>query len=270
MDYSIAIGVFDSGVGGLTVAREIFRQIPEGKIIYFGDTAHLPYGSRSREELIHFADKICQFLIGQGAQVIVDACNSTSAVALEFLKEKYSTPIIGVIEPGVKTALQQTENFRIGVIATEATINSGAHKKVMAQIAPEVLAVGQACPLFVPLVEGGKVASPEAVEAAEKYLEPLIKVGIDTLILGCTHYPFLVTTLKKVLGDGVKFVDPARETVRQLKEVICSLPGQAMKTLAHRYVVSGDPEVFYRVGNRLMAGNSIPAVDKVDLDWGEE
>ncbi|WP_366924064.1 glutamate racemase [Metallumcola ferriviriculae] len=270
MNYRIPVGVFDSGVGGLTVAQEIFQQVPEATIIYFGDTAHVPYGPRSKEELIGFADKICQYLIEQGAQVIVDACNSTSAVALEFLKEKYhDVPIIGVIDPGVETALKRTRKKRVGVIATEATINSDAHKKAMGLVAPDVLVAGQSCPMFVPLVEGGQVDSPAALEAAEKYLAPLMALGIDTLILGCTHYPFLAPVLKKVLGDEVKLVDPARETVRRLKEIVAAISRQEKRSGEHQYVVSGDPEVFQQVGNRLMNDYRIPGVEKVELDWGD-
>ena len=269
MTYGFPIGVFDSGVGGLTVVREIFRQIPHGDILYFGDTAHVPYGPRRREELIRFADKICQFLIDQGARVIVDACNSTSAVALDFLQEKYDVPIIGVIEPGVETALAQSRNGKVGLIATEATVSSKAHKQKIEQVAPEVVLVSQACPLFVPLVEQGKVSSPEALEAAKRYLAPLKDMGIDSLILGCTHYPFLAVTLQEVLGSSITLVDPAKETVHRLKEIIEQLPQGEQDHNRHRYFVSGDPVVFSEVGNQLMDKYCLDAVEKVELDWGD-
>lgn len=269
MKYRFPIGVFDSGVGGLTVAEEIFEQIPEAAIIYFGDTAHVPYGPRSKEELTSFADKICQYLIDQEAAVIVDACNSTSAVALDFLRQKYDLPIIGVIEPGIKAALEQTTNGRVGVIATQATIASEAHKRAMGSVAPDILVVGQACPMFVPLVESGKVDTAEAFQAAKEYLSPLMEIGIDTLILGCTHYPFLVPTLKKVLGDKVRLVDPAKETARLAGEAAQGLSGEFKKAVDHRYLVSGDAEMFFQVGNRLVTRFRIPEVKKVELDWGE-
>ncbi|MBO8168751.1 MAG: glutamate racemase [Thermoanaerobacteraceae bacterium] len=262
------IGVFDSGVGGLTVAREILKRVPEGKIIYFGDTAHVPYGGRSSKELINFADKICQFLLEQGAEVIVDACNSTSAVALDFLQRKYPVPIIGVIEPGVAAAVSRTKNGRIGVIATEATINSGAHKKAVEKLGLDITVIGQACPLFVPLVEEGKVQSWEALEAAQKYLKPLQQADIDTLILGCTHYPFLVPVLQKVLGPHVVLVDPAVETVCCLQKVVEELPNRNW-TGPHKYFVSGDPAAFKRVGSMLLETYSLPEVEKVVLDWGD-
>lgn len=262
------VGVFDSGVGGLTVVQQISQQIPEGRIIYFGDTAHVPYGARSSEELICFADKICQFLLDQGAEVIVDACNSTSAVALDFLKEKYTIPIIGVIEPGLEAAISQTRNGRIGVIATEATIKSDAHKDKAKKRKADVLIVGQACPLFVPLVESGKVTSQEAYVAAKKYLEPLQKADIDTLVLGCTHYPFLAPVLQEILGPDVTVVDPAVETVRQLKLVVDSI--EKHDTISfHEYFVSGDAEVFQQVGEKLIGHQKLPKVKQVSLNWGD-
>ncbi|KKM08990.1 glutamate racemase [Clostridiales bacterium PH28_bin88] len=250
------LGVFDSGVGGLTVAGEIFRQLPAEEIVYLGDTAHVPYGPRAVEELIGFADEIVDFLISQGAKAIVDACNTTSSVALEFLLSKYDIPIIGVVEPGVKAALRHTVSGRVGVIATEATIMSAAHRRKVQQLEPAVQVYGQACPLFVPLVESGETNSGKVRQVAREYLAPLMDQGIDTLILGCTHYPFLVPVLKEVLGPDVNLVDPAWETVRQLGRLLeeKGLTGRDKGTVSpqHRFYVTGAVEPFREVGQRLL------------------
>jgi glutamate racemase len=211
------IGIFDSGVGGLTVLQELKRKLPAVPTVYFGDTAHLPYGSKSVDELIHFADVITGFLVEQGSGVIVDACNSTSSVALDFLKKKYPLPIIGVVEPGVDAALKITRNRKVGLIATEATVKSGAHCRLIASLDPAIEVFSQACPLFVPLVEAGEIDTPAVYRAAREYLAPLQAAGVDTLILGCTHYPFLLPVIGEILGPRVALVDPAQETVNQVK-----------------------------------------------------
>lgn len=261
------VGVFDSGVGGLTVALEISRQLPAETIVYYGDTAHVPYGSRTVEELIFFADTITRFLVEQGAKAIVDACNTTSAVALPYLKQKYDVPIIGVIEPGVKEALKATRNGRIGVIATEATIASRAHEKAVQAHAADVQVFGRACPKLVPLVEAGKVSGPEVEGAVREYVEPLVNAGIDTLILGCTHYPFLAPVIQEVTGPGVILVDPAAATVRELKEVLASAGGLrgAHGSKAHSFYVSGDPQTFYMVGMQLVGWPELKGTRKLYL-----
>jgi len=216
------IGVFDSGVGGLTVAREIMRQIPNEKIIYFGDTARVPYGSKSKETVTRFSKQILRFLQSYQVKTIVVACNTASAYALEELEKETDIPVIGVLKPGAKTAAEVTKNGRIGVIATEATIGSQMYSKYIKELNKQVTIYGKACPLFVPLVEEGLWQDPVTDEIAKRYLTELIDIDIDTLILGCTHYPLIRSTLGRIMGDNVTLVNPAYETARELKELLIS------------------------------------------------
>ena len=214
------IGVFDSGVGGLTVAREIMRQIPNEKIIYFGDTARVPYGSKSKETVTRFSKQIVRFLQSHQVKTIVVACNTASAYALDELEKEIEIPIIGVLKPGAKTAAEVTKNGRIGVIATEATIGSQMYTKYIRELNKQVTIYGKACPLFVPLVEEGLWQDPVTDEIAKRYLTELIDIDIDTLILGCTHYPLIRSTLGRIMGEKVILVNPAYETARELKELL--------------------------------------------------
>lgn len=214
------IGVFDSGVGGLTVAREIMRQIPNERIVYFGDTARLPYGSKSRETVTRFSRQIVRFLKTHHVKTIVVACNTASAYAMEELEKEADIPIIGVVKPGARTAAEVTRNGKIGVIATEATIGSQIYTKYIKELNKNVTIYGKACPLFVPLVEEGLWQDPVTDEIAKRYLTELIDIDIDTLILGCTHYPLIRSTLGRIIGDGVTLVNPAYETARELKEML--------------------------------------------------
>lgn len=214
------IGVFDSGVGGLTVAREIMRQIPNEKIIYFGDTARVPYGSKSKETVTRFSRQIVRFLQSYRVKTIVVACNTASAYALDDLERETDIPIIGVVKPGAKAAAQTTRNGKIGVIATEATIGSRIYSQYIKKINPEATIYGKACPLFVPLVEEGLWEDPVTDEIAKRYLTELIDIDIDTLILGCTHYPMIRNTVARIMGERVTLVNPAYETARELKEML--------------------------------------------------
>lgn len=214
------IGVFDSGVGGLTVAREIMRQIPNEKIIYFGDTARVPYGSKSKETVTRFSKQIVRFLQTFQVKTIVVACNTASAYALDELEKEIDIPIIGVVKPGAKMAAEVTRNGRIGVIATEATIGSQIYTQYIKELNKNVTIYGKACPLFVPLVEEGLWQDPVTDEIARRYLTELIDIDIDTLILGCTHYPLIRTALGRIMGDAVTLVNPAYETARELKEML--------------------------------------------------
>lgn len=211
------IGVFDSGFGGLTVVREIMRQIPNEKIIYFGDTARVPYGSKSKETVTRFSRQITNFLQTQNVKTIVVACNTASAYALDELEKEIDIPIIGVVKPGAKVAADVTKNGKVGVIATSATIGSEIYTTYIKQLKPEVSVTGKACPLFVPLVEEGLLEDPVTDEIASRYLLELIDIDIDTLILGCTHYPLIRNTIQRVVGDKVTLVNPAYETARELK-----------------------------------------------------
>lgn len=220
IDAGAPIGVFDSGVGGLTVAREIMRQMPNEKIIYFGDTARVPYGSKSKETVTRFSKQIVRFLRTFNVKTIVVACNTASAYALEELEKECDIPIIGVVKPGAKTASEVTRNGKIGVIATEATINSGIYNQYITEINKDVTIYGKACPLFVPLIEEGLWIDPVTDEIAKRYLTELIDLDIDTLILGCTHYPLIRSTLGRIIGEDVTLVNPAYETAIELKALL--------------------------------------------------
>jgi len=260
----ITVGVFDSGVGGLSVVRQILRNLPEVRIIYYGDTARVPYGEKRKEELIYLADVVTGYLLGEGAEIIIDACNSTSAVALDFLHQKYRVPIIGVIEPGVKGAIKATRNGRIGVIGTEVTVKSQVHKSLLAALKPGFKLFSQACPGFVPFIEKGDVSSPEIYKLAIEYLEPLLKENIDTLILGCTHYPFLEPVLAEITNNNVILVDPAVEATAGLREVLANkIRENNLEQPAHRFIVSGDPESFKQVANFLPIGIKLKQIESI-------
>ena len=220
MDRNAPIGVFDSGIGGLTVAREIMRQMPGEHIVYFGDTARVPYGSKSKNTVIRFSRQIANFLRAKQVKAIVVACNTASAHALEVLEAEQDIPVIGVIKAGAQTAAQTTKNGRIGVIATRGTVDSGMYEQVLTQMDPKFQVFGKACPLFVPLVEEGLTNDFITEEVARRYVKDLQYKDIDTLILGCTHYPLLRTLLRKVMGEEVTLVNPAYETAIELKQLL--------------------------------------------------
>ena len=214
------IGVFDSGIGGLTVAREIMRQMPNERIVYFGDTARVPYGSKSSETVTRYSRQIVRFLMEQKVKAIAVACNTASAYALPEIETECPVPVIGVIRPGAKTAVSCTKNGRIGVIGTRATISSGTYKAYIRRIMPEAEVFGQACPLFVPLVEEGLWEDPVTDEIARRYLASLLDSRIDTLIMGCTHYPLIRRTLARAAGENVTLINPAYETAIELRRLL--------------------------------------------------
>lgn len=219
-DRNAPVGVFDSGVGGLTVAREIMRQIPEERIVYFGDTARVPYGSKSRDTILRYSRQIVRFLQSQGVKAIVIACNTASAYALDEVAAEAEIPVIGVINAGARTAVAATRNGRIGVIGTEATVGSGIYTRVMQAMKPEIQVIGKACPLFVPLVEEGLLHDSVTDEIASRYLSVLKNKYIDTLVLGCTHYPLLRSTVRRIMGEDVVLVNPAYETAIELRDLL--------------------------------------------------
>lgn len=251
------IGVFDSGVGGLTVAREIMRQLPNERIVYFGDTARVPYGNKSKETITKFSRQITRFLQTQEVKAIVVACNSASACALDALEQEVELPIVDVVKPGAKTAIRATKNGKIGVIATEATIGSGIYSRYIKENDPNARVLSKACPLFVPLVEEGLWEDPVTDEIAGRYLTELIDVGIDTLILGCTHYPIIRSTIGRIMGDGVTLVNPAYETARELKQLLQEnglesehRPG--LGTELYRFFVSDAADKFQKFANSIL------------------
>ena len=219
-DRNAPIGVFDSGVGGLTVAREIMRQMPQERIVYFGDTARVPYGSKSRETILRYSRQIIRFLMTRQVKAIVIACNPASAYALETVEQEFDLPVIGVINAGARTAVRATTNGRIGVIGTEGTIGSGIYTEVMQRMRPDIQVIGKSCPLFVPLVEEGLLHDSVTDEIASRYLAELKRHFIDTLVLGCTHYPLLRSTLGRLMGNDVVLVNPAYETAIELKQLL--------------------------------------------------
>lgn len=266
MTASLPIGLFDSGVGGLTVLREIQRQLPAESTVYFGDTARVPYGSKSRDVIIRFSLEIAQFLMQERIKMLVVACNTASAFALADLRQRFSVPVIGVIEPGAHAALEATQTNRIGVIGTEGTIESRAYTEAIHRQRPSAHVFGQACPLIVPLVEEGWLDKPVAREIVREYLTPLLSHGIDTLVLGCTHYPLLKDLLAQVAGPDVRLIDSAEETARRVGRALRDegLAAPPESIAGRRFYVSDAPERFERTGQRFM-GEPIRSVQRVDI-----
>ena len=220
IDPTAPIGIFDSGVGGLTVAREIMRQIPNERLVYFGDTARVPYGNKSKETITKYSKQIIRFLKTQNVKAIVVACNTASAYALDEIEKELDIPIIGVVKPGAKVAAEATRNKKVGVIATAGTIQSRIYAEYIESIDKEIRVTGKACPLFVPLVEEGLLEDPVTDEIATRYLNELKDLDIDTLILGCTHYPLIRSTLGRIMGEKVTLVNPAYETAVELRSLL--------------------------------------------------
>ena len=251
------IGVFDSGVGGLTVAREIMRNLPNERIVYFGDTARVPYGSKSKDTIIRYAKQIICFLRTQDVKAIVIACNTASALALEEVEKELDIPIIGVVEPGARVAAATTKNGKIGVIGTESTINSHMYPQLIKEYRPDVTVFGKACPLFCPLVEEGWLKDPVTEEVAKRYLKDLLKEDIDTLILGCTHYPLLRSLLSGLVGDQIQLVNPAYETAKELerllkKENLANEGEKAPGKEPYRFFVSDAADKFKNFANSIL------------------
>ena len=256
MKKSAPLGVFDSGVGGLTVAREIMRQLPNENIVYFGDTARVPYGSKSKDNIIRFSRQIINFLKTKNVKAIVIACNTASALALDVVREEITIPIIGVVEPGARAALEETRTKKIGVIGTEATIRSAIYEKIMQEIDSEVTVVGKACPLFVPLVEEGFAKHPVTEEIIDYYLGTLMKTDIDALILGCTHYPLLRSRIKEYVGSKITLVNPAYETAVDLKKVLKEYDmentGEGQEHASYSFYVSDAANKFKQFANTIL------------------
>lgn len=250
-----AIALLDSGIGGLTVVREIHKQLPQERIVYFGDTARMPYGPRPQAEVRSFASQIIRFLLTQDVKLVIVACNTATAAGLPAYQQTYDLPIIGVIEPGARAALRQTRKKRIGVIGTPGTIASKAYEKSLQALDPTVEVFSQACPLFVLLVENDLVNTPEAACVAEKYLHPLRQAGVDTLILGCTHYPLMEEVIAQVMGPDVTLISSAAETAQEAKAILTQqqlLRHEAGELPRHRFFVSGKPDSFTQQAAALL------------------
>ena len=266
---SSPIAMFDSGVGGLSVFKEAVKQLPGEDIIYFGDTARVPYGGRSPQEIVKFNYEILNFLVSLGAKMIIMACGTSSAVAYPIVKDRYKVPIIPLIEPGAKAAVAASENGKIGLIATQATVDSNAYQRVIKKIQKDAQVFAAACPLFVPLVEGGFLEADETKKVAVQYLKPLIKAGIDTLILGCTHYPHLLKILREIAGIKIKFVDPAEQAVFEAKKILKDRGLASQRSSAgakpnYQFFVSGQAAVFSDIGSKLL-GRPLINVKQITL-----
>ena len=269
IDRDAPVGVFDSGVGGLTVAREIMRNLPSEKIVYFGDTARVPYGSKSKETVIRYSRQIIRFLQEQQVKAIVVACNTASAFALDTVRDEFDIPIIGVIESGAKVAAARTRNKRVGIIGTVGTVGSGIHAQYLKKLDPGITVFGKACPLFVPLVEEGWLHDPVTVEVASRYLKELQDKDVDTLILGCTHNPLIRSTIRQVMGEEVCLVNPAYETALELGKLLeeqgLSSTGTEQKEFPYRFYVSDLADEFKEFANSILPYD-VEMTKKIDIE----
>lgn len=251
---SSPIGIFDSGLGGLTVAKEILSSFPNESIVYFGDTARLPYGTKSRETIIRYSKENVNFLQKHNVKMIVIACNTATAFALESLRKELSIPIVGVIEPGAKKAVESTTTGKIGVIATKATVSSNAYETQILSLLPSAKILQVACPLFVPFVEEGLLSHPAVKLLMDDYLRPLKEAKVDTILLGCTHYPLLLDLLNEYFGEGVRIVDSATTCAKYVGEWLLkdNIAASQECRQAHQYFVSDAPSDFLRLGHLFL------------------
>ena len=264
------IGIFDSGLGGLTVAHAILERLPRDATIYFGDTARVPYGPKSAETVRRYSREIADWLLGQGVKAIVIACNTSTAHALQALQARSPVPVIGVIEPGARAAVAASGGRPIGVIGTAGTIASGAYERAIARLDPDASVIAAACPLFVPLVEEGWFDHPATRLIAEQYLAPLRRGGVGTLVLGCTHYPLLAPLLQETMGPEVRLIDGGAETARGLARLLRERGLEAPDTnpagaASHRFAVSDDPARVGVVGSRFL-GARLTGAEVVTLE----
>jgi glutamate racemase len=257
------IGVFDSGLGGLTVAKELMRQLPAEGLIYFGDTARVPYGPKAPSTVRRYSREVASFLEAEGVKAIVVACNTATAHALAALRSDLRVPVIGVIEPGARAAVAATTSGNVGVIGTAGTIRSGAYERAVRELAPDARITAEPCPLFVPLVEEGWLDKEATRLIAREYLQPLVDAGVDTVVLGCTHYPLLKAVLAQVLGDNVRLIDSAAETAAEARRLLAARGLEAPPTAdpLRRFVASDDSSQFLRLGQRFLGH----ALDTVEL-----
>lgn len=259
------IGIFDSGVGGLTVVRALINQLPDESFIYFGDTAHVPYGTKTREELFSYAESIMALLLQHRVKAVVAACGTHSSVTLPVMEKEYSCPMLGVVKPGARAAAAATRNGRIGILATLVTVKSRAFAREIEAHNPDLMVFQCACPRLVPLIESGNLDSPEVREALHEYLDPLLAQGVDTLVLGCTHYPILASLIQEMAGKEVQLINPADETIDELKTVLTQKRLNSVNTKPTReFWVSGNDESFHKVG-KLLLGDMLGEVKKYPI-----
>ena len=263
------LGVFDSGIGGLTVVRELLRLLPEEELVYYGDVARLPYGNKSKETVTRFSREIIDFLVAKDVKAIVVACNTASALALPDLQGTLPVPVVGVIEAGASAAARRSRSGKVGVIATASTVRSGAYTRALAARRADLEVSERACPLFVPLVEEGWIDHPVTHAVAEEYLAPLEGHGLDTLILGCTHYPLLKRVIGEKMGEGVSLVDSGEETARIVVDLLDAQGLRAPKGNApvHALYLSDLPAAFQGTAERFL-GRPLPPVEVVTVQGG--
>ena len=259
------IGVFDSGIGGLTVVKALMEAMPWEPIVYFGDTARVPYGSKSKSTIVKFSMENVEFLLRFGVKCIVIACNTSSSWALPTLRRYFKVPIVGVIRPGARAAVQQTSRKRIGVIGTDATIKSRAYELEIKRLDPSITVFSQSCPLFVPMVESGWLNGHISTQIAGAYLDGLTRHRIDTLILGCTHYPLLAPTIRHAVGDHVALVDSATQTAAEVKGLLAwnETMAPSRRRPRHRFFVTDEPSHFCQLGEKFL-GDPIRSVERVN------
>ena len=259
-----AIGVFDSGLGGLTVVKELMRQLPSEDIIYYGDTARVPYGTKSKESIIRFSVENTKVLLKHNVKMVVVACNSSSSYALETLRKNFHVPVVGVIHPGSKKAAALTKNKNVGVIATSATVASGEYVRTIKYYEKSVKVFAKSCPLFVPLAEEGWFHKRVTTNIAKEYLAPLRKKGIDVLILGCTHYPLLKGAIQKAVGKKVVLIDSAKEVARDVKELLTASGKRkaSVRESQYKFLISDRPQEFKRIAKNFL-GREIKHITEV-------
>ncbi|MFA4906118.1 MAG: glutamate racemase [Candidatus Margulisiibacteriota bacterium] len=239
--------MFDSGVGGLTVLSEVARQIPAEDVLYLGDTKRVPYGGRPADEIIQINTEILNYFTELGVKLVIMACGTSSSIAYPVLKDKYKFPIISLVEPGARAALAATKNNRIGLLATVGTVESGSYQKTIKSMKKEAEVIAEGCPLFVPLIEGGFIDTEETRKVARDYLKPLQKENVDTIILGCTHYPHLLGALKELTEGNIVFINPAEEAVKDAKKLLPQRAGHGQ----YQFVVTGSVLHFEELGSKL-------------------
>lgn len=265
-DKTASIGIFDSGVGGLTVCRRIAETLPRESLVYLGDTARVPYGSKSGATVVRYAKACAALLIQRDIKMLVVACNTASAFALETLRETLSIPVVGVVEPGARAACDRTRSGRVGVIGTRGTISTGSYEAIIRRQRPECQVFSKSCPLFVPFAEEGWTAGPAIEDVARTYLDDVLANNIDTLVLGCTHYPLLSEVISGIAGESVVLVDSAEETARDVAGILTGRgllnPRGTFGT--HTFLVSDAPDRFIETGERFF-GDSLGHVEWVDV-----
>jgi len=262
------IGVFDSGLGGLTAVKELMHQLPEESIVYFGDTGRVPYGTRSNETVIKYVFQDIRFLMGFDIKLIIIACGTASSIALETVQNEFDVPIVGVVHSTAEQAVKMTKNKKIGIIGTQGTINSGAYQRKIMELDREVEIYSKACPLFVPLVENGYIDKEVTRLVAEEYLSSLISSQVDTLILGCTHYPLLKKVIRDIMGEHVNLIDPGVEVARYVKTFLrqkdmLSAPEHQS---TYKYFVSDSIENFSNLGSLFLQKEISDIVEKIDIE----